>query len=59
MSWLNEISDLNGGESAGFYLIELEWRSIEYGAGGHPGLKAHEAHYELLIDLILEKKIIG
>lgn len=58
MGWLNEISDCSGGETSGFYLLELEWRSIQYGAGSHPGVKAHEAHAELVLDLIIEKGII-
>ena len=58
LHWLQELSALYGDEAGGFYLVELEWRSIEYGAGGHPGIKAHEAHADILLNLIVKHNII-
>ena len=58
IEWMKEVLNSYGGESAGFYLLELEWRSIGAGAGGHPSAKAHEAHAELLVNLIKKHNLL-
>lgn len=58
ISWMKEVLNNFGGEAKGYYLIELEWRSIGAGAGGHPGVKAHETHAKLICDLIKNKQLL-
>ena len=50
-----------GGEEKGFYMLELEWHSKDelWGASGHPGIKAHQKHARLLVDLIKDKGLLG
>lgn len=59
-SYIQEALDSFGGESEGFYALELEWQSTEeyWGASGHPSALAHEYHKRLLVDFIKEKKIL-
>ena len=58
ISWMKEVLNSFGGEAKGYYLLELEWRSIGAGAGGHPSAKAHQKHAELLCELIKSKKLL-
>ena len=58
ISWMKEVLNSFGGEAQGYYLLELEWRSIGAGAGGHPSAKAHQKHAELLCELIKSKKLL-
>ena len=57
-SKVKEIMNSFGGESAGYYTVALEWRDIGAGAGGHPNVKAYEAHANILLNLITEKNIL-
>ncbi len=57
-NWLKELSDYYGGEAGGFYLLELGWRDLGVGAGGHPSVASHEANAETLLGFIREKGII-
>lgn len=56
--WRLEVLNHYGGEAKGLYSLKLEWRSIGAGAGGHPSVKAHEKHAELLVDLIKKKNLL-
>ena len=58
--YIQEILDYFGGEEKGLYILELEWHSKDelWGASGHPGIKAHELHADLLVELIKKKKIL-
>ena len=60
-NYIREILDYFGGEEKGFYMLELEWHSKDelWGASGHPGIKAHQKHAELLVDLIKEKNLLN
>ena len=58
ISWMNEVLNSYGGSAKGYYLLELEWRSIGAGAGGHPSAKAHEKHAELLVNLIKKHNLL-
>ena len=58
ITWMQSVLDSYGGEAKGYYLIKLEWRSIGAGAGGHPGVKAHEEHARLVSELITNKKLL-
>lgn len=57
-SWLKELSDFYGGEAGGFYLLELGWRDLGVGAGGHPSVASHEANSETLLKFIADKGIL-
>ena len=59
-SYIADVLEHFGGESAGFFALELEWQSTDayWGASGHPSALAHEYHAELLIDLIRKKNIL-
>ena len=56
-SWREEV--LNSFSSTTkVYSLKLEWRSIGAGAGGHPSVKAHEKHAELLVELIKKNNLL-
>lgn len=59
--YIKEALDYFGGEEKGFYMLELEWHSKDelWGASGHPGIKAHQKHARLLVDLIKDKGLLG
>ncbi|MBE6534368.1 MAG: hypothetical protein E7678_05310 [Ruminococcaceae bacterium] len=58
--YIQEVLDYFGGEEKGFYILELEWHSKDemWGASGHPGLKAHKKHAEILVDFIKKNNIL-
>ena len=58
--YIKEVLDSFGGESAGLYILELEWHSTGayWGASGHPSKLAHQKHSELLVDLIKKKNLL-
>ena len=58
--YIQEVLDSFGGEEKGLYILELEWHSKDdfWGASGHPSVKAHEAHANILVDFITTKNII-
>lgn len=56
-SWREEVIN-SFSDTTKVYSLKLEWRSIGAGAGGHPNVKAHEKHAELLVNLIKEKNLI-
>ena len=56
-SWREEVLN-NYSSTTKVYSLKLEWRSIGAGAGGHPNVKSHEKHAELLVNLIKEKNLI-
>ena len=59
--YVQEILDHFGGEEKGFYILELEWQSTNenWGASGHPSVKAHEKHAKILVDFINSKNILA
>ena len=56
-SWREEVLNSFSGTTK-VYSLELEWKSIGAGAGGHPNVKSHEKHAELLVNLIKEKNLL-
>ena len=59
--YIKEILNYFGGEEKGFYMLELEWHSEDalWGASGHPGIKAHEKHAKLLVELIKKNNLLN
>lgn len=58
--YIKEVLNSFGGESAGLYILELEWQSKNeyWGASGHPSKLAHQKHAELLVELIKKNNLL-